>query len=194
MTIKHPREHCLVVARGAAVDPTTILGGSAGQVLTQVTAGADPAFAAPATVNLTSGVTGVLPIANGGTGHAAGAIAIMQFSGTAVAAGVTTRLGRDDSTTEVDVAYISPVTGTIIRIDTLASTAPVGTETFSYRPRVNTNSVGVNQTVTGAAQTTTSGAIAVAVTAGQLICCQLITSAGAAVADHMATFAILVTA
>jgi len=63
---------CVVVGRGAGLEPKTIAAGAAGTVLTTATLGVEPAFAAPAAVSLTSGVTGILPLANGGTGSALG--------------------------------------------------------------------------------------------------------------------------
>lgn len=53
---------------GASVVPTRIPIGSAGNVLT--VSGGIPIWAVPAAVNLTTGVTGILPTANGGTGIA----------------------------------------------------------------------------------------------------------------------------
>jgi hypothetical protein len=105
-------DKAVMVGRGAAGEPSTIARGAAGTVLTQVTADVDPVFAAPSV----AAPTGVLPVANGGTGNAVGPIAIMQFSGTAVAAGSTVFLGRDDDTTELSVTYLSPVTGTVTAI------------------------------------------------------------------------------
>jgi hypothetical protein len=57
--------------------------GTSGQVLTSAGSSAAPAWANPATVNLTTGVTGTLPVANGGTG---------QTALSAVAVGTSTNL------------------------------------------------------------------------------------------------------
>lgn len=181
----------LLVGRGATVEPSTIPIGTAGQILTQVATGADPAFAAPATVNLTSGVTGILPVANGGTGQAVGAPAIMQFAGTAVPAGATHFLGRTNSATETDVQFTAPVDGTLLRFDTKASTAPVGAETFIYRLFVAGGLITPGHTVTGA-NTTGASTPNAALTKGQSLSFRVVTSAGAAVASHMVTAAIRV--
>ncbi len=182
----------VMVGLGAGIDPKTIdSAGTTGQVLTMVTTGSEPAFAAPATVNLTSGVTGVLPVANGGTGQTVGAVALLQFSGAAVAAGATVFLGHGANATEAIVAFPCPVAGTIIAASAACSTGPVGAETFSYRIRVAAGNVGTVMTITGAAVLVVA-AQTVAVTLGQLVTVRLITSAGAAVASHTATLALRV--
>ena len=192
MRIKHPREHGLVVARGGAVDPTTIAPGTTGQVLTATT-GADPAFAAPAAVSLTTGVTGVLPLANGGTNSAVGAVAIMQFIGTAVGAGATVFLGRDDDASENNIRFRSPVAGLGTALVSQSAVAPGGTDTFTYTLRVDAADTALTFVVTGASATGNLTGASVAIALAHRLSVKLVTSATAAVTDHMVTLAIQVT-
>ena len=193
MRIKHPREHCLVVARGGAVDPTTIAPGTTGQVLTATT-GADPSFAAPATVDLTTGVTGVLPLANGGTGNAVGPIVTVPwgpFYGTAVAAGGTVFLGHDDDATELNVQWRAPVAGTVVAMYGQTSVAAGAAETFVYTLRVELVDTALVMTITGTGgggrAGTASGSIAVA--ANHVVSLKLVTSGGAGIANHQVSLA-----
>src|SRR5687767_3364475 len=81
--------NAVMIGKGAAMEPSTIPRGAAGTVLTQTVAGDPPAFAAPASVSLTTGVSGILPIGSGGSGHTAGVLVPLLLKGTAVAAGST---------------------------------------------------------------------------------------------------------
>lgn len=114
---------------------------------------------------------------------------VMQFSsgGSTVPPGVTAFLGHASSLTETSVTFIAPFTGTIEAMYTLASTAPVGAESFTYRARVNGVGVGTAVIVTGAA-TTGNAIFSTPVTAGQMINARVLTSAGAAAALHQVTF------
>ena len=90
---------------------TTLLPASAGGTALDASASTGIAKVAAGTWSVsavdlaTANVTGVLPIANGGTGQAVGAIAILQFTGAAVAAGSTVFLGTAGANaTEANVA------------------------------------------------------------------------------------------
>ncbi len=181
----------VLIGQGAGVDPKTIEPGTTGQVLTQVVTGSEPAFAAPAAVSLTSGVTGVLPVANGGTGQAVGAIAIMQFRGTVVLANSTVFLGQDDDATEANVQFRYPgTTGTVLSMVSSAP-APAGSDTFTYTLRVGNADTAITHVVTGAAvQGASSGTVAIALL--DRISVKLVTSLTAASVNHMVAVAIRV--
>jgi len=182
---------CVVVGRGAGLEPKTIAAGAAGTVLTTATLGAEPAFAAPAAVSLTSGVTGVLPLANGGTGSALGALATLPFTGTAVAAGSTVFLGRDEDATEGNVQFLSPfaTTATIVGLSTVAAVAVGVGQTAVYTVRVGGADTALTLTVTNASPFgLAAGAVSVA--PSQLFSIKLVTSAGCAVGNHQCLLAI----
>jgi hypothetical protein len=186
------RANSVVIGLGAGIDPTTLEApGTTGQVLTAVTGG-KPVFAAPATVNLTTGVTGILPVANGGTGQAVGAISSLMFFGTAVPVGTTTFLGRDDDTTEANVRYVTAFAGTVLTLAAIASVQAGAAQSYVYTLRIAGADTALVLTlagtglggITGAAQGT------IAFIAGQAITVKLVTSAGAGVANHQVSLAL----
>ena len=179
------RRNCVVIGLGSAIDPTTLEApGTTGQVLTAVTGG-PPAFAATAAVSLTTGVTGVLPLANGGTNQTIGVVVPILLQATAVAPGtVFLGLGNEDAT-EANVQWPSAFTGTLIRAYVVTTGAPGGTETFTYRPRIGGAVVGNTLTLTGAATTgniTFSQSTAIAL--GDLLSYRLVVSAAAGTFSH----------
>lgn len=182
----------LMIGQGAGVDPKTLEGaGTTDQVLRIAATGDEPTFG---TVNLAgAGVTGTLPVANGGTGQTIGAIAFMQFhSGAVVVAGASTVfLGRDQAATAPLVRFLCPVTGSVLRMQSQAGVAPGGADTFAYTLHLNAGDTALTHTTT-TAQASSTGTIAV--TNGQALSIKLVTSATAAAAAHMVTLAIRVDA
>jgi hypothetical protein len=181
----------VVIGQGAALGPKTIERGAANTVLAQVVAGDEPAFRKLDAATMLG--TSIVPVANGGTGSAVGAIAIMQFIGAAVPTG-TSYLGRDDSTTEADIRFVCPVTGVIVAATVSVTAAPGAGQTFVYRPFLN----GVGATNIGQIADTntplfTTG-LAFAVTAGDTISLRVIVSGAGAITNHAATLAIRVDA
>jgi hypothetical protein len=120
--------------------------------------------------------------------------AIMQFwSGAAVAAGVTRYLGNGDSASD-DVMYMSPVTGTVVRMDSVVGSGVVGVgQTWTYTLRIGSSDTAITHSVTGA-NILGNSVGAVSVSAGQSLSIKLVTSAGAAVWKHQVSIAIKVTA
>jgi hypothetical protein len=177
---------CVVVGRGAGLEPKTIAPGTVGQVLTQVTAGISPAFAAPAAVNLATGTTGILPLANGGTGQGIGAVTTLQFFGQ-LSAGGTFYIGAVADATENNVAFRSSIVlGTVLRIDTASSVAPGAGETYVYVLRVAGADTALTTTHAGGGGNNSGASTgAVAVAGGQRMAVKVTASAGAAPASHM---------
>jgi hypothetical protein len=136
--VASPTDHAVLVGSGAsAVTPITV--GTTGQVLRGVT-GADPAFGA---VNLTTDVTGDLPVADGGTGasSAAGAKTNLGFmtryaqnygDGAATSFNIDHNLGtldvivqvfRNSDGVEVDVDVTRSTTNRVIVAHAVAPTS-----------------------------------------------------------------------
>jgi hypothetical protein len=182
----------VLIGQGAAVDPKTTAAGAADTVFRVPTAGGEPAFG---TVSLTAGVTGVLPVANGGTNQAAGAVAFLTFYGVAVAAS-TVFLGRVDDVTELVVQYRCPAAGVVTTMYSQASVAAGVGQTFTYTLRVEAADTSMTFAVTGTGGGGRTGSATgtITVAAGDRVAVKLVVSAGAAAANHVVTLAIRVTA
>lgn len=114
----------------------------------------------------------------------------MQFTGAAVAAGSNpVFLGRTNDATELNVAFRTPFPGFVTAMYSGNSVAPVGAETYIYTLRVAVADTALTHTVTGAA-TNGSSSGSIPITANSRVSIKLVTSAGAAVANHMVTIAI----
>ena len=139
------------VAAPAAVSTNNISGGSAGVVVYQTGAGATgftaagtsgqiltstgttaPVWSSPSAVSLTTGVTGTLPIANGGTNSTATATAGGIGYGTGTAHAYTTAGTSGQVLTSAGAGaptWGTPATGSMTLVSTLSA---VGTNTLSW--------------------------------------------------------------
>jgi len=169
---------------------------NATRVLTNTGASNNPAWAQ---VNLTTGVTGTLPIANGGNAQTLGNIAIFNCAAHGILVGsVAAFMGTPltiagGAGTEANVRWRVPVAGTIIRAYTTASAAPGGSDTFTYRIMKNGATAGSDFTATGATATAEITGQSISVAAGDTISIRMTPSATAAAANHMGQIAIQVT-
>ena len=187
--------------RGGAPEPHHAGGGgsrgtgldtSASTGVAHVTAGTWSASA----VNLaTADVTGVLPLANGGTGSATGPLSVVgPLLGTAVPAATTTFLGIDDDVTEGNIQIRCPIAGVITRMTSQSSTPPEPGRRISSRcaspswtppSRIRSPAPGAGR------YGFSTGSVTVAV--DDQLCIKLVTSATAGVGNHVVTLAIRAT-
>ena len=149
------------------------------------------------TLPSTPGAAGTV-LSNDGAGILSWAAPLSVFGafyGTAVAAGTTVFLGRDDDATEQNVVIRSPIAGSLERMDSQASLAAGTGETFVYTLRVASVDTAITHTVTGTGGGGRVGSStgAVAIAAGGAISIKLVTSAAAAAAHHAVTLAIRAT-
>jgi hypothetical protein len=117
------------VTYGDGATYATTAAGTSGQVLTSAGASA-PAWATPAAVNLTTGVTGTLPIANGGTNSTATATAGGVGYGTGTAHAFTTAGTTGQVLTSAGAgvpAWATPSAGGFTLLATVTPTAGVTT-------------------------------------------------------------------
>lgn len=139
-------------------------------------------------ISLTAGVTGTLPVANGGTNNATGILGIVPFgssTGATVFAcsnggGTTSFLGTSGatSTTEANVQRQPFPASTATQMFVKQSGNTPASETATYTLRVNTANTTLTCAVGAGASTCSDTAHTGAITAGQLVDVQVVCAGG----------------
>lgn len=158
---------------------------SASRYLSNSGSSNNPAWAQ---VDLTNGVTGILPVGNGGTGAANYTKGTFHGStgSVTVAAGATLYMGPGEgNASEASARFPIPIGATVKNLYCRADQVPGVGQTYTYNVYLNGGSSGINcQTAGNASNTSSDLSHTASLSAGGFISIRVDVSGGAAAAQH----------